>query len=213
MSEMTKSAVFDYKALRLLMGIIAFSLPWIVTVIASDPLHSISASYYTEARDIFTGLLFVVSALLWAYNGHTVIQKVMSKIASIMALCVALFPTTCETCETNPISIIHYTAAVGLFMILAYFCFGPFRQKTKGQGGKKGRRSIIYLICGLIMIISMASLVIARWTLSYELFIALSITYWVETIALSAFGVAWIVSGKYITYLADKNERLQLFEK
>jgi hypothetical protein len=43
--------IFDYKALRLMLGIIALTLPFIVTAIAQMPLPSISASYFTEARD------------------------------------------------------------------------------------------------------------------------------------------------------------------
>jgi hypothetical protein len=84
MSSSNNRKVFDYRALRLLVGIIAFAIPICVTIISSDPLSSISA--------------FI------------------------------------------------------LFSILTYFCLGPFRKNTKGKGGKKGRRSIIYLICGLIMV-------------------------------------------------------------
>ena len=133
MAKATVSAVFDYKALRLLMGVIAFSLPYVVSLLASKPLASISASYYTEARDAFVGMLFVVSAFLWAYNGHDTNQKIASKIASIAAVLVALFPTACDTCETSIVSIIHYVSAGVLFSVLAYFCLGPFRRKTRGQ--------------------------------------------------------------------------------
>ena len=63
--------VFDYRALRLLMGLIALALPFIVTLVSSTQLSSISASYFTEARDAFVGMLFIVGAFLWAYNGHT----------------------------------------------------------------------------------------------------------------------------------------------
>jgi len=39
----------------------------------------------------------------------------------------------------------------------------------------------------------------------------LNITYWAEAIALVAFGVAWIVAGKIISPLVDKDEALRLF--
>lgn len=57
------SPVFDHKTLRLLLGIIAFALPFLVTFIASTPLPSVSASYFTEARDWFVGMLFIVSCI------------------------------------------------------------------------------------------------------------------------------------------------------
>ena len=47
------------------MGLIAFALPFVVAALATDAanrLTSISASYHTNARDAFVGMLFVVSA-------------------------------------------------------------------------------------------------------------------------------------------------------
>lgn len=213
MTSENTGTVFDYRALRLLMGIIALTLPFLVTLLSSSPLSSISASYYTEARDAFVGMLFIVGAFMWAYNGHTIKEAVASKIASVAAICVATFPTSCDVCETTIISITHYGAAVILFAILAYFCFGPFRLNTKGKKGKKGRRSKIYFVCGWIMVGCMLSLFIAKLILSDETLEALRVTYWVETIALVAFGFAWIVAGKYIRFFVDEDEALRLFRQ
>lgn len=207
------SLIFDYKALRLLMGIIAITLAPIVSIIASMSLSSVSASYYTEARDVFIGMLFVVSAFLWAYNGHTVREALASKGASIAAILVALFPTRCPTCESDLTSIIHWTAAISLFAILAYFCFGPFRENTKDQQGKKGRRSKIYFACGTVMVGCMLLGLIAKFTLTRETMNAMSIIYWVEAIALSAFGIAWIVAGKSLSIFVDEDQKLHLFRQ
>ncbi len=203
--------IFDYKALRLLMGIIVLVLSPLVTVIAAKALASVSASYHTDAQDVFIGLLFVVSAFLWAYNGHTTREAIASKGASIAAICVALFPTACTGCESDLTSKIHGVAAAVLFLILAYFCFGPFRKNTKGQGGKKGRRSKFYLGCGIVMLASMLFGVVARFTLGKKGIDATSIIFWVEAIALSAFGVAWIVAGKILKVLTDDEDALRLF--
>ena len=70
MTNMNHNPVFDYRALRLFVGIIAFALPFVVIVLSPVPLSSISASYFTEARDAFVGMLFFVWAFLCAYNGH-----------------------------------------------------------------------------------------------------------------------------------------------
>lgn len=67
-----RDLVFDYRTLRLMVGAIAFLLPWAVIVITLRITSSISASYHTEVRDIFVGALFVIGALLLAYNGHRV---------------------------------------------------------------------------------------------------------------------------------------------
>ena len=211
MTATSQNPVFDYRALRLLMGIIAFSLAPLVTIIAMKLLPSVSASYYTNAQDVFVGLLFIVGAFLWAYNGHTLPQTITSKIASIAALLVALFPTACETCETDPAAIVHTVSAVLLFSILAFFCLGPFRKKTKGQPGKPGRRSKIYLVCGIVMVAVMVIGVVAVLVLDRETVDKIAVIYWVEAIALTAFGVAWITAGKALPFLVDERERLHLF--
>ena len=212
MSSSNNSKVFDYRALRLLVGIIAFAIPICVTIISSDSLSSISASYFTKARDAFVGMLFIVSAFLWAYNGHSKTQSYMSKIAAVSAILVAVSPTVCDNCETSTTSVIHYVSAFILFSILTYFCLGPFRKNTRGKGGKKGRRSIIYLICGLIMVGCMLGLGICELALSDELMVTLRITYWAETVALFSFGCAWMVAGKYFKPLVDKEEELYLIK-
>jgi hypothetical protein len=204
--------VFDYRALRLAMGIIALALPFVVTFIAATGLASVSASYYSSARDVFVGLLFVVSAFLFAYNGHSNVQSIASKVAAVAAVVVALFPTA-RSCElTSWVSKLHTTAAVVLFGILIYFCLGPFRENTKGQGGKKGLRARFYLGCALVMIGAMAAGVVGWFVLPCETRMEIKLFYWVEAISLAAFGVAWIVAGKVVPPLVDEDEALKLFQ-
>lgn len=134
-------------------------------------------------------------------------------MASVAAISVAVFPTTCATCSSDTTSIIHYVAASTLFSLLAYFCLGPFRKNTKDHSGKKGRRSRIYLICGLVIIGAMLSLLASTFLLSQATQDAWLVTYYAEGIALWAFGLAWMVAGKYFVVIVDEDEALQLFEK
>ncbi len=219
MTSEKRDTVFDYRGLRLLIGIIALSLPFVVSIVASKPLTSISASYYTEARDEFVGMLFIVGAFLWAYNGFSTKQARASKAASVAAIFVALFPTVCQISEpgcnvAGPgiTSTIHFTAAAVLFLILAGFCFMPFRFDTKGQGGKKGVRSRIYFVCGSVMLASIAVIVVAKLFVDNQIVEELRIVYWSEATALCAYGVAWIVAGKYFNFLTDPEEKLKLIE-
>ena len=160
--EKKQDPVFDYRMLRLLVGIIAFALPIAVTLVSSKELPSISASYYTESRNIFVGMLFVVGAFLFAYNGHTVKQALFSKVASIAALLVALCPTSKTPDDDSIISYIHYGAAFILFAILAVFCFVFFQIHMKGAKGKKKKRRIIYYVCGVIISACILSLAVAK---------------------------------------------------
>ena len=209
-SEPKQKLVFDYRALRLTVGVVAFGLPIVTWLISSASISSISASYHTGARDIFVGSIFVIGALFFAYNGHTPPEKWVSKGAAFAAIIVAIFPTTCKLCEPDTNSVIHYVAAVILFSIIAYFCLGPFRKNTKGQKGKKGRRAIIYLVCGLIILGSMLVIGAAQLIIPEATRKTLAITFVGELVALWAFGVAWIVAGKVFAPLVDQEDRLIL---
>lgn len=205
--------IFDYKALRLMVGVIAFAMPWVVTIIAQSSLPSISASYFTEARDEFVGMLFVVGGMMLAYNGHTSREAWAAKIAAVCALLIALFPTAKACGDPSGTSTIHGVAAILLFLILAWFCFVPFRKNTKGRGGKKGRRAKLYFACGVIMLAAMTAGLIGKLIMTCEQVDAIDLIYWVEAVALGAFGVAWITAGKIIPALVDDEEALKIFRK
>lgn len=69
-SESKENLVFDYHTIRLMIGLITLSFPWVVWFFASKITDSISWSYHTDARDFFVGFLFVIGAFLMSYKGH-----------------------------------------------------------------------------------------------------------------------------------------------
>ncbi len=212
-SRSTTTEVFEYRTHRLVVGLIALSLPVVVSTLSGVRLTSISASYYTEARDWFVGLLFVVSAFLLSYNGHTQLQSFISKVAALAAAGIAVLPTACKECETSPTAIMHFVCATVLFSSLAYFCLGPFREKLLGQGsgGKRLLRRRIYLWCGVTIIASMVGIAASSLLLPAEVITDLRVVYWGEALALIAFGISWFVSGKALSIIADEKDRLKLW--
>ena len=158
--------VFSYLTLRLVVGIIALLLPVLTPLISSTPLSSISGSYHTEARDIFVGSLFIVGALLLAYNGRphpplegaeSIIvrlirkllnvdalseERVVSSIGAVAAIGAALYPTACDKCGADQKSVIHYIAAVILFFTIAYFCLSVFRTRAKAKAKDKAEHDL-----------------------------------------------------------------------
>ncbi len=197
---------------------------------------SISVTYHLGARDIFVGSLFVVSAFLFSYNGflsdkypnNQLAQSRLSKLAGACAVIVALFPTTCNEqwvldvtkistglCGSKPhldflpVGAIHTGAAVVLFIILAIFCLHYFQIGTKGEGGKKERRSRIYRKCGWTMV---GAMIVGAISSAAEFFgwsggFVLKIMFFVELVCLFAFGIAWLVAGKQLPYFASDEER------
>jgi len=211
MAEDVRGNVFDYRLLRLLVGLVALSLPVVVSVLAPEPLESVSASYHEGGRDAFVGMLCVVGALMLAYNGHSRRESQASKAAALAAIIVAVVPTACDDCglDLTRSAAIHFAAAVVLFSILAYFCFGPFRHKVKDalRGTPQRRRNGIYLTCGWVIVASMAGIALARLVLDGPTYAGWRITYRGEFAALEAFGVAWIVAGKVLPFLVEAKER------
>lgn len=216
MNTQPTNKVFDYRALRLLVGIIAFSLPFVVSAISNSELGSISGSYYTNARDVFVGLLFIVGAFLWAYNGHKtqhkISQKTLSKIAAVAAVGLAIFPTSDGDVPATLTSALHYGSAAVLFLILTRFCFVFFQVDIKGQGGKKGRRSKVYFLCGWIMLCCILVIAAKQIPMIKEWVGDFALVFWAEAIALCAFGAAWIVAGKYLSIFTEPEEKLTLLE-
>lgn len=69
-SESEGNLVFDQHKIRLIIGGIALLLPLIVRIFAGEGIDSISYSYYTPARNLFVGNLFIIGAFLCSYSGH-----------------------------------------------------------------------------------------------------------------------------------------------
>jgi len=174
-------------------------------------LRRSSVSYHTPARDAFVGWLFVVGAFLMAYEGHYFYEGVASKVASAMAFLVAISPTECSSiapskmCELAPtVNIhaeVHQSAAALLFIILAFFCLGPFRRRAASKTGINAKiRRLIYWACGIAMLGAMAYIVIEAKT-PYKHPRAV---FYGEVVALSAFGIAWIVAGQYFNFVPNR---------
>lgn len=208
MISQTEPRLFDYRLLRFLVGLIAFFMPLVVLILAHQELASISASYYTGARDAFVGMLFIVGTFLIAYNGKTQIQAIMSKLAAIAAIITAVFPTSKVSCADSVCSRVHYGAAAILFVILIYFCLVFYLSAKKKSDRKKTRRMNIYLFCGIVMLVSVAGMFAASIFMKCSHMDALCITYWGEVVALEAFGVAWLVAGRWkaLSFLSDPED-------
>jgi hypothetical protein len=58
-------------------------------------LGSMSAYYNTEMRNLFVGMLWFISALLFLYKGYSRAENILLKLAALCALAVACFPMSC----------------------------------------------------------------------------------------------------------------------
>jgi len=204
--------VINHKTMRVIIGLIAFLMPFAVWLLSDrSRLSSVSISYWTDSRDIFVGCLIVVGFFLSAYNGPGRcggLEKLLSRAGCLFAICIALFPTRnfdkridgapawILYISNNKPQVIHYTAAISLFgCLFLMLLFFSFRASRKGKAG----RSMTYIGFSLGMLLGMPVLYIILDKI-YGLYDAL---FYVEWLGLGLFGAGWLTAGWYKTEVME----------
>jgi hypothetical protein len=209
---MPRRQEIDHRTLKLIVGLVAISLAGLTSFFAKAAITSISASYYEGgwSQSIFIGFLFAIAAFLLAYNGLSRSDMVLSKIASIAGLAIALFPCNCDG-HVERVPYVHWAAAVTMFLVLAYFCYGFLRRAwSKGHPQAKARATI-YALCGIAILLSI--LVLASDHLSHGALTARipRLTFYGESAALIAFGISWLTASRTVPVLTRPEERFSPF--
>jgi hypothetical protein len=202
----------DHRTIKLLIGVIALTLAGITSYLTGGSITSISASYHVGgwAQSVFVGFLFAIAAFLLAYNGMSTREMVLSKLAALAALGVAMFPCKCDN-RDEILPYVHAASATILFLILAYFCyifFNRARKKARDQGNTQANvRAWIYALCGITIIASI--LVIAVDALMSGALTAkvARLIFFAERAALIAFGISWLTASRVLPMLTRADER------
>lgn len=216
----TDPTLISYLTLRKAVGILGIAFP-VVLVIGSvacghceEIQGSISAYYHTNVRNIFVGILCAIALFLFAYKGYENADTVAGNLGCIFALGVAFFPTSVSepltSClpvpiDTKILNNIHFVSATGLFLVLSYFSIFLFTRKVKNPTKMKLKRNKLYHICGYIMLGCIALIAVYSFCISRGSCTGLQKykpTFFLESIALWAFGISWLTKGKAI--LTDK---------
>jgi hypothetical protein len=198
----------DHRTMKLIVGLMALSLASLTSYFASDPITSISASYYESgwSSNIFVGFLFAIGSFLLAYNGYTSAQLVASKIAAVAALCIALFPCACDT-HVPLVPHVHGIAAAIMFGILAFFCWVFFQRARAKKSAQAKTRSGIYALCGLAIVAAILTLAydnLSGGSISSKI---VRLTFYGEKAGLIAFSVSWLTASHYLPFLSAPDER------
>lgn len=185
----------DHRTMKLLVGVIALGLAWATNSLAGGNLTSISESYYAGdwPRGIFIGSLFSIASFLVAYNGQSTPEMILSKVAAIAAIGVALFPCGCNGHE-EIMDGVHGGSAAVMFFVLTGLCWIFYQRASRKEGKMAKFRAFIYLLCGATMLGSVLVLFLA--TKHPNLFSAHrpDIIFWGERLGLTAFGIAWLTA-------------------
>jgi hypothetical protein len=198
----------DHRTMKLIVGVVALSLAGLARLFAESPLSSISASYWELgwSHVIFIGFLFAIAAFLLAYNGRSTAEMLLSKSASMAALCVALFPCGCDG-HDELVPGVHSAAAAVMFVVLAVFCYIFYRRAKAKAHTQANVRAALYLACGGV--IALCILALAINGLFHD-----ALEQWIprvkfkgEELALIAFGVSWLNASHVLPGLNRKDER------
>ncbi len=189
--------VISYMTLRKLVGFLGVVLPLIMLGWGYSICHCVKptiSDYYTlRTRDAFVGILFAIACFMFAYRGYESVDNRAGKLASLCALCVALFPDLGSRFEST----VHIIAAAGLLLVLAFFSVYLFTKSHGHKTRRKVRRNRVYVVCGWLIV----ALVIAIGALRVAGKGESGAVFWLESLALWAFGISWTVKGEFV--LAD----------
>lgn len=213
--------VISYLSLRKAIGIIGVALPFVLALGnillralgIQSALHgpviedSISSYYYTDLRNIFVGSMCAIGVFLMSYRGYDRRDVRAGRFAFVCALGVAFFPTTPlspalppATLDQKLIGGVHLTFAALLFLTLAYISLKLFTQTdpNKAPTRQKLQRNKVYRVSGYIMLACIALIVVAALPPINAMVKQLSPRFWLEAIAIVAFGVSWLTKGEAI---------------
>ena len=204
--------IISYYALRILIGATGMLLPFLLIIgnlIANQTLHiEFSVSDYYDngtAGDILVGVLFVLGFFLMAYKGFDRVDSITANLGCVFALGVALCPTTSSN---QVVHILHFVFAMLLFSTFIFFSIYLFRKSDpqKKCSPQKNKRNVIYLVCGIIMIVAIASIVVSIFWLE-EASQQYHLVFWFESLALISFGFSWITKAEFLFLKDEESEK------
>ena len=203
------------RRIRNLAGFLGMILPWISligAIIVSNttgvpaefwPTLSISATYYICPA--LTGILTAASVVLICYDGYSLRDNIVTTISGVFGIMIVLFPCACTVSGEMvgffqlPVAIsntIHCASACAFFILLSINSLFLFTIGEKEPTKQKKIRNIIYRVCGIGMICALILMV-----LPVSFFAK---TFVVEAIALTFFGISWLVKGQVFGILKDE---------
>lgn len=204
--------LISFQTLRKTVGWLGICLP--LVMIAGNLLlgdchrlqDTVSHYYYTVTGDLFVGILSAVAMFLFAYKGYERKDNFWTCLAGFFALCIALFPTNDNSTDSCAVihlpdnelrRVIHYVSATAFFGILAGISLFLFT-KNRGQLTREKRaRNKIYRLCGMLILLCIGLIGLYGLPKGSEGWSSFKPVFWLEWVALLAFGVSWLVKGEF----------------
>jgi hypothetical protein len=214
--------VRSFLIMRTLVGLLGIALPFLLVLVDGVWLdgspflrESLSAYYYSGARELFVGGLSAIGVFLFTYKvAESNLDNTLSLVAGVMVVVVALCPTSRPTdligltalqnrWGESLVAGIHFTAASLFIFSLAVISYSFGKREGKPQkGGPPQRRSrrfwrTYHWICAALIL---AALVWSGVTELRDWGPSRSLLYG-EVVAVWAFAASWLWKGLEIRTL------------
>jgi hypothetical protein len=198
--------------LRELIGILGVLLPlllWFFLWVDSgfiEVIPSISHYYYTRVCGILVIIVSLLAIFLIVYRGNKSQDFYISSVAGISALLLLLFPTdnlsgisagyykfvTVTYLKANEFrEAFHYISAAIFLLCLTWMSFFIFPSNKNTESKNK-----IFIICGIFMFTALLIIFVHfLGVINDDFYDKYCLTFWMETIAIEAFGISWLVKG------------------
>lgn len=175
---------------------------------------SVSHYYYSTVGELFTSVLCAVALFMFSYKGHPLREgekglsdKTITTLAGFFALGIVLFPTGSTIgfkdnlrtfVSTMNVGYIHFAMATLFFLSLAIMSMVNFRRTGDRVSFGKKENHNLFLVCGIVMILCLVLITVYSLWLqgTYNGLDATNPVFWLEAIALIAFGISWLVKGQ-----------------
>lgn len=210
--------LISYLTLRKAIGWLGISLPAVMVMgnylfnNCKFLLETVSHYYYSVTGNLFVGILCAVGLFLFTYKGYNKIDHAFTSLAGLFAVLIALFstnPLSENNCALFTLSVsqlrntVHYISAALFFITLAGISLFLFTKSKGIKTKEKILRNMVYRTCGIVILTAIA--LIGLYHIFEEQLEGLWIykpVFWLEWIALFAFGTSWLVKGELV--LKDK---------
>ncbi len=205
--DLSKQMAATYRMLRLGLAVLAFALPlllWLGGYFIYDvPLAGSLSAYYHAShvpppqvygggvlRNVFVGIIFAVSILLFAYQGFTRLEDWALNLAGLLAVGVALVPTPLVG---GGLWTLHGAFAILFFVSIGYvsiFRAGDTLRLIKDDATRE-RFRMTYKILGWAMVVLPLS------AFAFFTFIGGGYTtFFVEFAGIYVFATYWVVKSR-----------------
>jgi hypothetical protein len=206
-----RNAVLSYTSLRRSVGAIGVALPLVLAIGAAvlfgvDLLSSVSAYYYTGMRGVLVGSLCAIGVFLLSYRFGKA-DDLLGDVAGIAAIGLALFPTAPEgggTGWVRVVGVVHLVFAAVFFVALAIFSLFLFTRTDGHVTPRKLVRNVVYRVSGCVIVACLVLAVFTDLAVSDAVKAEYRPLFWLETVAVLACGVSWLVKGEAL--LGDRPE-------